>query len=590
MSYNMETTFVADAILFDMVAEDLGQDPAYVIPATHGKRAMDNLAQFKPHIKVHEMDVEVQASAFVLALHDRLHSPPVLRATYEDDESMIDRRMELEQKHLFEAWQVEAAAVDRSVRILPGVKKLMDSIPEDRYAVATSGAKTFAYGYMTRVGITPPKEIINTDDKRLKAGKPAPDPFLLAAKELRFDAERCIVLEGSPSGIRAGVASDETVISVFTSHERSKIENCGAHFIVDTMEQYVAGVSDSSGPVIARLHATIYNPIINTAKLGETAANVTVDGGTRTIPFPTRRLRGHQAGFDAMPPGVKMVLNSGEFYGHNASPANLELLSRFYSQYPDYVDKTFLMGAVVAGTLVPDGSPENLRRSVTFINEKLSGVNKMDLFKPARVPPKVPIQDDIKTLVELKNEGHFQHIGLSECNATTLRTAHAVYPITSVEIEVSLFSYEDETKKAVEVAKELGVSVVAYSPLGRGFLAGTIKSPQDLHPGDVRRHLTRFEEENSKHNYALVDSAKSIAERKGVTPGQLALAWVISHGPHVIPIPGSSNKKRNLENIAADDIELTDAELAEIDEILAKTPVEGGRYVDLVEKTFHLWG
>ena len=156
----------------------------------------------------------------------------------EDHETVVDDwRANLEKQHRLRAWQVEAAAVDRSVRILPGVKRLMDSIPKGKYAVATSGARTYAYGCMTRVGITPPEVTITADDKRLKAGKPAPDPFLLAAKELGFDAKRCVVFEDSPSGICAGVASGATVIAVCTSHERAKIENCGAHFIVDTMEQ-----------------------------------------------------------------------------------------------------------------------------------------------------------------------------------------------------------------------------------------------------------------------------------------------------------------------------------------------------------------
>ncbi|KAI0333728.1 HAD-like protein [Cubamyces sp. BRFM 1775] len=328
MSSNTEQTFYADAVLFDMdgtltdsiaaveaawgkVATDIGQDPAYVIAATHGKRAVDNLAQFKPHIKEHEMDREVQAfeesilyfadaytkhgpgslqnspvnsgattpalspsssnpasrnssraSSFVgtlaqLAPFRRpsfLHrvsslltmSPSIREADSEALENPISEESEevsedwkatLQKKHQFEAWQLEAAAVDRSVRILPGVKRVMDSIPKGRYAVATSGAKTYAYGCMTRVGITPPEVTITADDKRLKAGKPAPDPFLLAAKELGFDAKRCVVFEDSPSGIRAGVASGATVIAVCTSHERAKIENCGAHFIVDNMEQ-----------------------------------------------------------------------------------------------------------------------------------------------------------------------------------------------------------------------------------------------------------------------------------------------------------------------------------------------------------------
>ncbi|KAI1793294.1 HAD-like protein [Ganoderma leucocontextum] len=324
-----ETTFYADAVLFDMdgtltdsiaaveaawgkVAQDIGQDPAYVIAATHGKRAIDNLAQFKPHIKTHEMDAEVQAfeesilffadafnkhgpgslpvspvssgsatpsltpsnslpssrsssraSSFVgnLAQIASFRRPSFLHrvsslltmpsiipegdaATFEDPimeeqhEAVVgDWRVNLEKQHQLKAWQVEAAAVDRSVRILPGVKRLMDSIPRGKYAVATSGARTYAYGCMTRVGITPPDVTITADDKRLKAGKPAPDPFLLAAKELGYDATRCVVFEDSPSGIRAGVASGATVIAVCTSHERSKIENCGAHFIIDTMEQ-----------------------------------------------------------------------------------------------------------------------------------------------------------------------------------------------------------------------------------------------------------------------------------------------------------------------------------------------------------------
>ncbi|KAI0685628.1 HAD-like protein [Cytidiella melzeri] len=320
-------TFCTDAVLFDMdgtltdsiaaveaawgkVATDIGQDPAYVIAATHGKRAVDNLSQFKPHIKPHEMDDEVTAfeesilffadayhkhgpgsqlnspadstvttpalstpsssapssrapsrtSSFVSSLNslNSIRRPSFLNrvsgllsmssvreheeAVFEDPvmeekhQAMLEQEAKLT-KDTLHAWQIEAAAVDRSVRILPGVKRMISSIPEGRYAVATSGAKTYAYGCMTRVGITPPRITITADDKRLKAGKPAPDPFLLAAKELGFDAKKCVVFEDSPSGIRAGVASGATVIAVCTSHERSKIENCGAHFLVDNMEK-----------------------------------------------------------------------------------------------------------------------------------------------------------------------------------------------------------------------------------------------------------------------------------------------------------------------------------------------------------------
>ncbi|KAH8104649.1 HAD-like protein [Cristinia sonorae] len=322
-------SFFAEAVLFDMdgtltdsiaaveaawgkVAKDIGQDPAYVIAATHGKRAVDNLSQFKPHIKAHEMDDEVQAfeeSILFFADAYNMHGPgsedntpydssnttPALTPTSSapssragsrassfvgslsqlatirrpsfltrltglltmaslperevavfEDPIMEERHQELMaqeetklRKDQLKAWQIEATAVDRSVQILPGVKKMISSIPDGRYAVATSGAKTYAYGCMTRVGITPPPVTITADDKRLKAGKPAPDPFLLAAKCLGFDAKNCVVFEDSPSGIRAGVASGATVIAVCTSHERSKIENCGAHYIVDNMEKVV---------------------------------------------------------------------------------------------------------------------------------------------------------------------------------------------------------------------------------------------------------------------------------------------------------------------------------------------------------------
>ncbi|KII86822.1 hypothetical protein PLICRDRAFT_43489 [Plicaturopsis crispa FD-325 SS-3] len=327
-------TIYADAVLFDMdgtltdsiaaveaawgkVAKDIGQDPQHVIEATHGKRAVDNLSQFKPHIKAHEMEDEVQkfeetilyfADAYNLhgpgslanspvaseavtpastsgfatpaltpgssapssrtssivasqsrrpsfgarltsmlsmsalpennVVHEQQFEDPVMEEYHEDVVSQLGETLEEKQKrHRLEAWQVEATSVNRSVRILPGVKRMMDSIPQGKYAVATSGAKTYAHGCMTRVGITPPPVTITADDKRLKAGKPAPDPFLLAAECLGYDAKKCIVFEDSPSGIRAGVASGATVIAVCTSHERSKIENCGAHYIVENMEK-----------------------------------------------------------------------------------------------------------------------------------------------------------------------------------------------------------------------------------------------------------------------------------------------------------------------------------------------------------------
>ncbi|CDO72842.1 hypothetical protein BN946_scf185002.g27 [Trametes cinnabarina] len=343
---------------------------------------------------------------------------------------------------------------------------------------------------------------------------------------------------------------------------------------------------------------------IKTAKLGGTASDVVVGKVAHglmmmtwrdpNVPLPDEEaFEAIKAGVDAMPHGVKMFLNSGEFYGPNASTANLELLARFYEKYPEYVERTFLSvkGGNKENSLVPDASPENLRRSVDKINTVLRGTKRVDLFECARVDDKVPIEDTIKTLVQLKKEGKFDHIGMSECSAATLRRANAVHPIAAVEIEVSLWSYEEETKKVIETAKELGIAVIAYSPLGRGFLTGSIKSPDNLAPQDMRRHFSRFQEENFKHNMAIVEALKVVAAKKGITPAQLCIAWVASRGPHIIPLPGSSSKQRNLENIAAGNIELTAAELAEIDEILARHTVKGGRYRDDVDPSvLHLWG
>ncbi|CCM02342.1 uncharacterized protein FIBRA_04436 [Fibroporia radiculosa] len=298
-----------------------------------------------------------------------------------------------------------------------------------------------------------------------------------------------------------------------------------------------------------------------------------------------------KAGIDALPPGVKMFLNSGEFYGPEFSTGNLELVARFFDKYPEYVDRTFISvkGGLKARALEPDSSPENLRRSVDTINAALRGTKRLDLFQCARVDKKVPIEETIKVLAEFIKEGKLDHIGMSECSAATLRRAHAVHPITAVEIEVSPWSYEEETKKVIATAGELGISVIAYSPLGRGFLTGTIKSLDDLTENDARRRFTRFAEENFKQNLVFVDAIKALAEKKQITPAQLCIAWVGSLGAHVIPLPGSSHKTRTLENLAGGDVELTETDRAEILNIISTYEVKGDRYFGNPQAA-HLWG
>ncbi|KAF8190412.1 NADP-dependent oxidoreductase domain-containing protein [Mycena galopus ATCC 62051] len=230
--------------------------------------------------------------------------------------------------------------------------------------------------------------------------------------------------------------------------------------------------------------------VVNTTHLGGTATNVVVGCISHGLmmmgstPESTDEVcfASIKAGVDAQPAGAKMYLNSGEFYSKTWGPENLDLLNRFFTKYPEYADKTFLSVKGAMAGMAPDCSMENLRKSVLNIQSHLGPHKKLDLYQPARIDPKIPIEDIMKNLVVLLKEGHFSHIGLSECSAETLRRANAVHPVTAAEIEVSLWAYEPETKKVIETARELGISVQAYSPIGKGFLAGKFASPTDL-PG-----------------------------------------------------------------------------------------------------------
>jgi len=299
-----------------------------------------------------------------------------------------------------------------------------------------------------------------------------------------------------------------------------------------------------------------------------------------------------KAGIDALPPGVKMFLNSAEFYGQGFTIANLDLLARFFDKYPEYADRTFLSvkGGMIPAQLSPDGSRENLRRSVDAILKALRGTKRLDLFEPARRDSNYEIEQYAESLNEMVKEGKFDYIGLSEVCADTVRRAHKVMPVAAVEIEVNLQSYEQQTKDVIATCKELGIAVIAYSPLGRGLLTGQIKNRQDLEEGDFRRNFARFQDENIGHNLQLVDALTSIANRKGITLAQLSIAWVDALGDHVIPLPGSSNVKRTLENLLAGDVELSGEDLAEIAALLEKYPAKGARYIDdLTDQHLHLW-
>jgi len=300
-----------------------------------------------------------------------------------------------------------------------------------------------------------------------------------------------------------------------------------------------------------------------------------------------------KAGIDSLPPGAKMYFNSGEYYGAGLTTANLELISRFFEKYPEYADRSFLSvkGSSVPGKLDIDGSRENLRRSVDAILKALRGKKKLDLFEPARRDSRYEMEHYAEVLNEMIKEGKFDYIGLSEVSAETIRRAHKVMPVAAVEIEVSLQAYEQETKDVIATCKELGIAITAYSPLGRGLLTGQIKNLNDFEEGDFRRRFSRFQDDNIGHNLQLVDGLTVIANRKGITPAQVCIAWVRSLGDHVIPLAGSSNVKRTLENQAGGDVELSTEDLAEIAQLLEKYPRKGARYFDNAsEQQLHLWG
>ncbi|KAJ7222581.1 aldo/keto reductase [Mycena pura] len=336
-----------------------------------------------------------------------------------------------------------------------------------------------------------------------------------------------------------------------------------------------------------------------TTKLGGTASDVTVARVAHGLmmmtwvptPAPDEQcFEAIKAGIDALPPGSKMFLNSGEFYAMDRSTGNLEMLSRFFAKYPEYADKTFLSVKGAIKNLAPDNSPESIRASVENIQRALGPIKKIDLFQPARIDRKVPIEQTMQTMVALIGEGKFSHIGLSECNATTLRKAHAVHPVTAAEIEISPFEYGENQKNVIATAEELGISVLAYSPLGRGFLSGKIKSASDLQEGDIRFRFSRFKDENMQYNLVIVNELEALAKTKDITVAQLCIAWVAALGPSVIPLPGSSKATRTLENLEAGDIVLDAEELKKMNEIIEKHGVKGDRSNGLPPEQMHLWG
>ncbi|OUL23124.1 aldo/keto reductase [Nostoc sp. T09] len=225
------------------------------------------------------------------------------------------------------------------------------------------------------------------------------------------------------------------------------------------------------------------------------------------------------------------------------------------------------------------GKPEYVHQACDASLKRL-GVEVIDLYYQHRVDPTVPIEDTVGAMAELVQQGKVRYLGLSEAAAATIRRANAIHPITALQTKYSLWSRDPEDE-ILPTVRELGIGFVPYSPLGRGFLSGAIASPDDLAPDDYRRTAPRFQGENFAKNLQLVEEVKAIAHQKGVTPTQLALAWLLAQGEDIVPIPGTKRRTYLEENVAATEINLTSEDLNQLEAVAPKGVVAGDRYADM---------
>lgn len=284
---------------------------------------------------------------------------------------------------------------------------------------------------------------------------------------------------------------------------------------------------------------------------------------------------------DAVEQGVTFF-DTAEVYGPYT---NEELVGEALEPF-----KSEVVVATKFGFNIQDGKmngvnsrPENIRR-VAEASMKRLRIDIIDLFYQHRVDPNVPIEDVAGTVKDLIQEGKVKHFGLSEAGAQTIRRAHAVQPVTALQSEYSLWTQQHE-KEIIPTIEELGIGLVAFSPLGKGFLAGKIDETTKFAEGDIRNMLPRYTEEARSANKALLDLLDQFAERRNATPAQIALAWVLAQKPWIVPIPGTTKLHRLTENNGAASIQLTADELQEIEAASEQIDVVGTRYTEQMEKS-----
>jgi len=302
-------------------------------------------------------------------------------------------------------------------------------------------------------------------------------------------------------------------------------------------------------------------------------------------------------------------MGMSEFYGSTDENEAIEVIHRSLDMGCTFLDTADMYGPFTNEQLVgkaiagrrdevvlatkfgnerrPDGSrvgvngkPDYVRAACDASLQRL-GVDAIDLYYQHRVDTTVPIEDTVGAMAELVAAGKVRHLGMSEAAPETLRRAFAVHPITALQTEYSLWTRDPEDNGVLDTCRDLGVGFVAYSPLGRGFLTGQITSPDDLEPGDFRRHHPRFQGENFQRNLDLVEKVREIAAEKGCTPGQLALAWLLARGDDIVPIPGTKRVRYLEENLGAVDVPLSGEDLRRIDEVAPVGVTAGDRYADM---------
>jgi aryl-alcohol dehydrogenase-like predicted oxidoreductase len=226
-----------------------------------------------------------------------------------------------------------------------------------------------------------------------------------------------------------------------------------------------------------------------------------------------------------------------------------------------------------------NGSPEYIRSAIDGTLKRL-GIETLDLYYQHRIDPQVSVEESVGAMAELVKAGKVRYLGLSEASASTLERAHKVHPISALQTEYSLWSRDSEENGSLETCRRLGIAFVPYSPLGRGFLTGTLKSPDDFAADDYRRSSPRFQGENFAKNLLLVEKVQKLAAEKGVSAGQLALAWVLAQGNDIVPIPGTKRRKYLEENVAALAIKLSQNELQALKDLFPTDAIAGKRYSD----------